>query len=180
MPFDRGGNFICYEDSGGLQCSSKTTTPPVPPVLTNTSLIAAGTSHGCAIASGTLSCWGANTGYGNILNAFMSDNTVNALAAAGNATCAHSTINSVQCDGQDAANFGSIPTTLISNIQEIAISKLHVCIRNSTEVQCWGTNTYGQTTVPGNIGSVTDLTVSDRFSCVVNNGRPMCWGTPTP
>jgi alpha-tubulin suppressor-like RCC1 family protein len=126
--------------------------------------ITVGDQHSCARNSGgRVFCWGSNTN-GQL--------------------------------GSGGADFMSHPTatavsTRLVDIVEIAAGTggYHTCARSSRgEVECWGSNSYGQVTMPGGtdglspvavvgVSDAVGLALGSQHSCALRaNGRVVCWG----
>ena len=122
----------------------------------------------CAIASGSLYCWGENR-YGQI-----GDNTQT------NRTSPVAVVANGALNGK--------------TIQDVRLGIYHSCVRASNGVFCWGRSNYGQvgdganttrsTPVavaqqPGNITSSNVVAIgagANRGCAIISDGRTFCWG----
>ncbi len=122
--------------------------------------LTAGSSHGCALLSGGVQCWGTN-----------------ATGQLGNGTTALSRTP------VDVQNLGAG-----SGVQAIAAGETHTCALVNGGAQCWGDNAAGelgdnstvQSDVPvavQTLGSgVAAVAAGTYFSCAVVSGGAECWG----
>lgn len=128
-------------------------------------MVAAGTSHTCAIKiGGALACWGANN-YGQLGNGTWTDSAIPVTVTA----------------------------LLSSPVVAVAVGSLHTCaIQSGGAVKCWGANFNGQlgnsTTIssplPVNASGlgtgVAGIAVGEGHSCaVLSIGTLKCWGDNT-
>jgi alpha-tubulin suppressor-like RCC1 family protein len=136
---------------------------PRPGPLTSVSAIAAGFGHACAIADGTVQCWGDNS-YGTlgrgtrdvvtVPTAVTLPANVTAFAVGGGNVCALLAGDVVSCWG--ANRFGELgdgsrssvyqPVTVVTGITGvvgIAARFDRACAWNTTAARCWGDNSYG-------------------------------------
>lgn len=132
--------------------------------LTGVTDVSVGTSHGCAIASGDVWCWGSGEN-GKLLpgstagasKAVKVPGTTgdSAVGAGGDQTCSLTSSGGVHCWGSNAygqlgigsttANSSIVtPTGLGSGVSGMGVGGGHVCVIVSAHVQCWGNNTLGQ------------------------------------
>ncbi len=127
--------------------------------------------------------------YRGVTCGLLTDGT---LECAGDATLVSSSLTTGA-----AGFFGPIthhlttPTPIpgISDVQDVAMGDSFICIRTSTDVQCWGDNSnlqLGQdgtstddiltpTPVMG-LGAVDELEAGDLFACARTGGTVQCWG----
>ena len=128
-------------------------------------MVAAGTSHTCAIKiGGALACWGAND-YGQLGNGTWTDSAVPVTVSA------------------------LLPTPVIA----VSASSLHTCaVLSGGAVKCWGFNGQGQlgnsstissplpVSVTGLGSGVVGIAVGDIHTCaVLSTGALKCWGDNT-
>ena len=159
-----------YGQLGNTTNSGTNTANPTPTPVTgigDVTSISAGYNHTCALAEGTVSCWGLNT-----------------LGQLGNTTN----------NGTPTAN--PTPTTItgLTGVTNITGGGDHTCSVAGGIVSCWGLNTSGQlgnttnngtntanptpTTVAGLTG-VTNIIGGANHTCAVNHGTMSCWGLNT-
>lgn len=128
--------------------------------------IAAGTSHGCAVSSGSLFCWGYN-----------------------------GSMQLGELTGPPASNGHFLPTQMGSatNWASVSAGPNHTCAVTTTgALYCWGGNSYGQLGNPFAStfsGSNTAVTVAagqtwkkvaaiDQHTCAIRNDQSLwCWGS---
>ena len=63
--------------------------------------------------------------------------------------------------------------------RSIAAGYLHTCaVRESQDIQCWGTDLHGETAGPGTSDAFDYITSGHRFSCALKaaDRTPVCWG----
>ncbi len=58
----------------------------------------------------------------------------------------------------------------------IATAPNHLCLKNALGVQCFGDNSFGQTTVPANVHNPSVISLGNNHSCAIENGEITCWG----
>ena len=221
-----GGEVSCWGNNSlgqlGNTTNNGTNTPnPTPtPVagLTGVTAIAAGDFHTCAVAAGTVSCWGNNSlgQLGNTTN--NGTNTANptptpvagltgvtAIAAGYIHTCAvaagtvscwgnnyHGQLGSTTNNSTNTPNPTPTQVLGLTGVTAITAGYLHTCAVAAGTVSCWGINKYGQlgsTTNSGNgnpnptptpvlgLTGVTAITAGDLHTCAVAAGTVSCWGT---
>jgi alpha-tubulin suppressor-like RCC1 family protein len=138
-----------------------------PIFLTQTSQIAVGYDHTCAIANSFVYCWGSNAfgqlGFvsaGNMvfIPSILSITGVTNLQTGGMHSCAYiSQSTSLYCWGNNTngmlgantnANIITTPAFITKNtVTQMSMGMNHSCfIDGNTNVYCWGDNTYGQVT----------------------------------
>ena len=171
-------------------------------VATNVTAVTAGDDHTCAIAGGQLRCWGANIsgalGTGNLLGAdtptpITLANPVE-ISAGTDFTCATVMGGQLYCWGANwAEQLGAVggdqhvptPSPITTMGTSLASGRLHTCVRDGTQVRCFGFNDNGQlgngsvtgTTSAPAIANVTSVDAGYKTSCAISstNGL-MCWG----
>lgn len=130
------------------------------------SIVGAGTDHSCALASGSVYCWGRND-FGQ-----LGDGT---------------TTNSA-----DPVAVNSSGILAGKTVTALSTGSFHTCVLASAVPICWGRNLNGQignntttdATVPtgvivsGALNGLNETAISagDGFSCVVASGGAYCWG----
>jgi alpha-tubulin suppressor-like RCC1 family protein len=181
---DSGQNHVCaiasgaafcwgYNESGQLGNNSRNqSNTPVAVTATGflagkvVTVIGAGGSHSCAIASGAAFCWGSNN-----------------IGELGDGTRASSFVPV------------AVDPTLVKagSTYEISTGQAHSCALTAGAAHCWGFNdggrlgnsTYSNSNVPTAVvtkgvldgKSITDIASGQQHSCVVANGAAFCWGT---
>lgn len=168
------GRVRCWGENGNGQLGFDFTSPPkltpvlVPSITAGTSDLTAGGGHTCAIATGTVYCWGSNqqsqigeisdpadqpsphplTYVSNPMSVVAGLEHSCALEAGGRAWCWGS-----QQYGQLGTGFAGpsgipwpqVPVGLDSGAAQMAIGMWHTCARmTSGELRCWGNNSSGQ------------------------------------
>lgn len=132
------------------------------PGLDGVTAVAAGEAHTCAIAAGSVHCWGANdrgqlgrgSGAGGPEPAPVPSVTgASALAAGARHTCAL-VAGKLLCwganergqlgDGTTADRSQPVPVPGLSGVTALATGARHTCAAAADGVHCWGTNEEGQ------------------------------------
>ncbi len=158
------GQIQCWGDNGAGELGvnpAVITGSPIPVALAlngNIQAIAVGGQFTCALAGGSVYCWGFNT-QGSLGNNSTMDS-----------------YSPVQ------------PMGLGSNVQAIAAGETHACVIAGGALLCWGSNVSGQlgdgtgmdrwvpTPVPGLSSGVQAVSAGDSHTCAVVNGAALCWG----
>ncbi len=58
----------------------------------------------------------------------------------------------------------------------LALGHNHTCYLEGGEVFCWGSDYYGQTTVPAGLIDVNEISAADQNTCVLTPETMSCWG----
>jgi alpha-tubulin suppressor-like RCC1 family protein len=174
--------------------------------------VSAGGDHACALtADGGVKCWGGNwigqLGVGTPADHYPPvdvaglNNTVSALTAGWQHTCALTEAGTVQCwglntygqlgNGTQASGYGPMEVNgLVSEVAAVAAGVGHTCtLTASGAVKCWGWNTVGQLgdgtvitrTAPVDVvglgSAASAVTSGDRHTCALTSGgSAQCWG----
>jgi alpha-tubulin suppressor-like RCC1 family protein len=146
---------------------------PSLPVLSGVSAISAGLSHTCALVSGGVKCWGANSfgqlGDGSVTQRLTPVDVVGltsgvaAIAAGSSHTCARTVLGGVKCWGNNAAgklgnnsllladspvpvDVITLPTlAVLSGVVAVAAGGEQTCaILSGGGMKCWGQNSHGE------------------------------------
>ena len=148
--------------SGGSSSGGSSSGVPGPPeVIGTVGAIAAGSSHSCALVSGSVWCWGQND-HGQLGNGTLSDSAVPV----------------------EVSSLGS------GGVQGVAAGDEHTCAVVNGGVWCWGDDTFGQLgngISPGNAppgavqglgaGSGVQAVAAGQYhTCALVNGGAWCWG----
>jgi len=166
-----GGGVKCWGANSSGQLGDGTTTGrPIPGdvtgLTTGVSVVATGSSHTCAVASGGgLKCWGFNfTGQlgdgtrtsrpipgdvsgltSGVTAVFAGSNHTCAVTSAGGAKCWGNNGNGQLGDGTTAMRSTPVDVSgLTSGVTAVAGGVDHTCAVASGGVKCWGRNDYGQ------------------------------------
>lgn len=140
--------------------------------------VAAGDAHSCAVAGGTLKCWGEN-GAGQVSGAPSSGSVLlpvdlaagaSLVAAGGTSTCAV-VGGSVTCWG----TVGS-PSPAVGSATALAVGASHACaLLSSGAIQCWGAGAP-VTAAPGG-SAFFALSSGASHACALDAGGAVtCWG----
>ena len=147
--------------AAGLTSSSFLVSNLVSPAASQASLR---TSHGCAIASGKIKCWGSNN-YGQLGNHIIGGSYSTAVPVVDNAS------------------------TPVNGATAIVTGYSHTCAIIAGGAYCWGYNGYGNlgngsysgssypVPVSGLSSGVIALSSGDYSTCaLLSNGSVQCWG----
>ncbi|MEM9189249.1 MAG: hypothetical protein AAGF12_08740 [Myxococcota bacterium] len=208
------GEVWCWgstlEGQDGLRVDSPT--PQRPQRLdTTASLIASGAAHSCAIIkeTGDLHCWGRDAsgqaGGGDPLHRAEPFEVPMVLGAevAGGAefTCVLEISGGVSCFGANPSGQlgrgdflrSSVPRPVVtddgsplSGVIKVATGSGHACAIAAGTVQCWGSNSFGQSGAAASSRAAPAVPEADRFvqlaagsehTCAVQSGGALyCWG----
>ena len=94
----------------------------------------------------------------------------------GTLICVHLTRGSVRCSVSDY--FGQLPREL-GVVAQLSVGDRHICARTvEGGVRCWGSNNFGQSSVPADLGPVAQIGVGANHSCALTvGGEVRCWGS---
>ncbi len=211
------GRVKCWGENGfgelGDGTQEKRETPTDVKGLTKPAIaLALGEHHSCALLNdGTVRCWGQNFA-GELgvdepetssapLEVSNLSNSVTALTAGNNHTCALLKDGAVKCWGSNrygqvgdgTTRSRSVPVSvsgLSSGVRAIAAGNQHTCaLLSDGGIKCWGNNDYGQVGDGSNLDRTTPVMVSDLGSGVkaltvgaehtcalLEAGGVKCWG----
>ncbi|MBN2196904.1 MAG: RCC1 repeat-containing protein [Polyangiaceae bacterium] len=164
------GSISCWGDNGAGQLGSNTTdgqpspTPVTVATITDVSMIAANAYHSCAIAGGSVYCWGSDE---------------------------YEQLGDGPHEGESPF-FQAEPVALssLSSVTSVAVGYSHTCALGSDgRIWCWGNNSYGQlgfddeelvpspVAVPG-IDDAVAVAAGANYTCAERaDGRITCWGS---
>lgn len=169
-----------------------------PPTMSGETIqgLSLGAWHSCALLSnGSARCWGAGTQNNNTFPDYgqsqvPSGGQYQSLSSGGFHTCGLKATGQIECWGAGTNNTGadvhygqSAPPGL-TGVREVSSGYLHSCALSQNGVECWGSGTYGQTTVPetlsgpGLAGEGARLTCGDYHCCYWSeeSDGAVCWG----
>jgi len=88
-------------------------------------------------------------------------------------TCVLSRAGEIACWGKD----GGDPTFIGGGVyRELAAGERHTCgVNVAGEVECFGDNSFGQSTVP-DLDDPVQITAGLRFTCAIDENQVKCWG----
>lgn len=175
----------------------------VPGFESGVTAVAAGWLHGCAVKGGKAFCWG---GYGahppKEVPGFTSSETVTALAAGREHTCALLSSGAVRCWGKgDHGQLGDGDASLLHRLdaagpavpipaaKQVVAGGAHTCaLVENGDVYCWGEGYNGQigngqtanAVQPAKVGGLEPsarIAASEQNTCAVStSGKLRCWG----
>jgi alpha-tubulin suppressor-like RCC1 family protein len=176
-----GGNFFNASIGSGT-LNTIYNTPVLVPLPANSTAIAVGTYHSCALQStGDIVCWGSGSS-GQLGNGSMASSIapaspltiaggVKAITAGGAHTCAIKTNDEVVCwgynaqgqlgDGTNANSLTPVTVGIPGGVTAISAGGNHTCaLKTNGDIACWGDNTYGQFGNGTTTGSNTPVVLS--------------------
>ena len=211
------GSVLCwgYDWYGQLgDCASAccmtgapmTSTPVAVPGIAAATHVCGGSKHACAVlSSGAVWCWGSGSngqlGNGSSCSSsppvqVTSITDAVDVACSETATCALHASGAVSCWG-DVGRVGTVgsgtwfPVAVagIASASELVIGDTHGCVREGTQVRCWGANAFGQLgdggfaartdalAVPG-LPAIATIGTGDQNTCAVGaDASVWCWGS---
>lgn len=207
-----GGAVKCWGNNSAGQLgdgtidSSLLAAVPVQGLSSGVSSMTAGTSTTCAVASGSLYCWGAD--YGSIATkvSIVSD-VVKQFSIRAGTNCYVTTGGAAKCWGvntygqlgvgyQSGGDPQTVPLQVVglsSGVDQISVGAQHVCASMvNGAAYCWGKNGAGQlgngsavdtpapSLVAGLPGPVRKVEVGANHTCAATvSGAALCWGSST-
>tara|TARA_B100002003_G_scaffold8059_1_gene7165 strand:- start:226 stop:627 length:402 start_codon:yes stop_codon:yes gene_type:complete len=63
----------------------------------------------------------------------------------------------------------------LSNPVQVSTGDYHTCAVDAAGVQCWGSNSNGQTDVPA-LSNPVQVSTGDYHTCAVDDAGVQCWG----
>lgn len=149
--------------SGALHCWGLMAPPPAD--LGPVSGVALGISSTCALRTdGVLRCWGEPENTSQL-------GPVTALDGHAFAKCFVLRDGGVRCLGMDQA-------PELGPVSAIGVGNAHACaLTPEGVVTCWGDNSQGQSTVPGDLGPADAIAVGALHTCARRTDQTLvCWG----
>ena len=148
---------VCFGDNTQKQAT-------VPGDLLSVIKLSAGWNHNCAVKakstdpSGVVRCWGANE-FGQT-SAFPVDIG-----------------KSIDGSGNVLNSAGSIIDPS-GKVTDVAAGGSHSCaVKVNGTVRCWGSNIYGQKSVPAGLTNVVQVAAGFDFTCALKSDQSVvCWG----
>lgn len=68
------------------------------------------------------------------------------------------------------------PAHLEAQARDLALGHNHTCHLEDGIVDCWGSNHFGQSSVPDKLTAVIDIAAADQNTCALTSERAVCWG----
>ena len=182
--FGRDVNGLNYADGGclldqdGMKCwgryKSEKFTAPISLANKITSF-SMGKNHICAIAEGSVACWGEDN-FDSQLNVPV--DVVNALqvTSGSNFNCALLKNKTIKCWGANNTHQLEAPLKLNNPVQ-IVSGYDHSCVLDNDQVTCWGDNDYAnQLIVPAGLKNIIHLQATSYSTCAIMQDSVKCWG----
>jgi len=186
------GKVYCWGQGTSGQLGNGTNNTAYSPVLVSSqsgvtvTAIAAGTNHTCAIADGSVFCWGANS-HGQLGNnstnnsntpvavstsGDLGSQTVTAITAGGSHSCAVGADHRSYCWGYNASGqLGSVYT--------YTTCVLWIFCSTTSDYRDRPTPTAVDTDGAMGTRSVATVTAGTSHTCAIANGAAYCWGLGT-
>ncbi|MBK6691445.1 MAG: hypothetical protein IPG50_04475 [Myxococcales bacterium] len=168
-----GGWSASYADGLATHGESGTLSGGVVPKFTNPTAVSSGNDFACAIASGTVTCWG-DTGASGV--AAVPPLTNPKVISAGSAHACAIDDSGVKCWGSSANGRTTVPPLV--NPKQVSAGGAHTYALDDNGVTCWGSNTSGQATVPP-LTTPTAVSADGAVSCALHASGVTCWGSNT-
>ena len=178
---DDDGNLNWIDDTIGrdmrLSITPARNVPPTGAFKT----VGLGRRIACAVrqSDDTIACWGINASW-LPLTPPAELGAVSTLAVGGYHACAvRQTDHAALCWGSNSHFQRSPPD---GEFHAVTGGWFHSCgLRPEGQVVCWGDNTYGQTDVPPDLGSVRAITSGNDHNCAIRADNTVtCWGFNDP
>jgi|GEM_PF-756151 len=142
-----------------------------------TSELAVGSNHACAVTSGGIKCFGNAESVSTTVPGDLKNMT---QLQAGNRFSCGITVKGIRC-------FGEIPGSTrqdiligpkdLKNPRLLAVGFEHACaVGESDKIKCWGKNEQGEGTPPAGLKNITELSLGMTNSCAIAEGKVICWG----
>ena len=129
------------------------------------------TSHACALANNTISCWGKN--HLGQTDAPNLSNPVGLFSGGeGHVSCA-SHDDGWSCWGDESKV--SLPPESLSKSADLAIGRNHMCAVDNNKVECWGDN-YRNMSTPPDLSNPVQIELGTFHSCALSDSGVDCWG----
>lgn len=180
---------------------------PVPGALANVVQVGAGYGHYAALTlSGKVVCWGDNT-FGQCNVPQLAQSGVKQISVAAFHTVALRADGSVVCWGDNSFGECSPPASALTGVVQVsaagsldtnsptAITVDHwmypdqhtvdfqeqyghsMALKSDGTVVCWGSNSYGESTVPAGLTGVKQIAAAAHHSmALLGDGSVKCWG----
>lgn len=199
------GNIYCWGDNTyGQLGTGNTANSPIPLQVFNlhgtadTVSVSAGSTHTCAVVSGTGFCWGDNSthqlgavsgAYSPVPRPVKGNGALSGISAGGLSSCL-ATSTAFYCWGGTYFN----PATPITGIgagggNSVSVGGNHACAVTEGRLYCWGDNTSGQLGTGGpssgnmpqlvSLPTASSVSAGGRHTCAVTDVLLYCWGDNT-
>ena len=158
-----------FLDGLGTNVVSGSLSGAVIPRLTNPTAVTAGFRFQCALASGSVVCWGDNSQGQTTVPSLVNPRKI---SAGWQHACALDDTG-VHCWGRNTEGQCSVPA--LQNPSAISAGTTHTCALDDTGVHCWGSNGWGQTTIP-TLTNPQLVSAGGNHTCALHDGGVACWG----
>ncbi|MCB1693388.1 MAG: hypothetical protein KDI19_11535, partial [Pseudomonadales bacterium] len=165
-----GNNHTCALRDGSISCWGSDLYGQVepPPTILDASDIAAGDQNTCAVDAFNLTCWGIDG-----LDVYPVSHPI-AVATLGFHVCVIDA-DGLRClRGTDDDGQLDVPADLV-NPTQVATGLAHTCALDDNGVHCWGSNDYGESSVPS-LEEPRAIAAGGNFSCAIDAAGVTCWG----
>jgi hypothetical protein len=130
----------------------------------------------CAVAAGTVTCWGPDAA--KVLPIPAEVTGAARVGAGRDNACALLTDATVRCWGSNNRGQSTVPAGL-GAVTQLSVGSEFVCaIKADKTVTCWGDNSSGQISVPSGLAAVAQISTGWDHACAVTEGGSVeCWGS---
>lgn len=139
--------------------------------------LAVGTSHACAMTTAGLKCFG--NAEEVILKIPANAKKISQIQSGNRFNCMI-TEKGIRCWGEIPGQSKSditIGPRVLKNPKLLSVGYDHACAVSATDViKCWGKNEQGESTPPKKLKNISELSLGMTNSCVIADKKVVCWG----
>ncbi|MBV1882426.1 MAG: hypothetical protein KUG82_12380 [Pseudomonadales bacterium] len=99
------------------------------------------------------------------------------ISAGGGHVCAVTQQGNVYCSGENTDGQINVPSSL-ADASLVSSGNNHTCALTTAGVECWGSDTDGQSTVPS-LTNPTHVSAGRDHTCALDDNGVSCWGANT-
>ena len=142
-----------------------------------TSDLAVGTDHVCAMTASGIKCFGNSEKV--TLKAPADAKNISQIQGGNRFSCMM-TSKGIRCWGEIPGQSKTdivIGPSVLKNPKLLSVGYEHACAVSSTDqIKCWGKNEQGEGTPPKGLKKITELSLGMTNSCAIANNKVVCWG----